>query len=266
MTARERPWMKFYPADWRADPTLRNCGLTARGLWMEMLALMHESERYGHLLVNGKAPSDRQLAVQAGATIDEVVSAIAELESEGVFSRDRNGTIYSRRMIRDEKKAEHARKIGKKGGNPKLGKQKENSEQDNPQHKQEVNGGVKPHMPEARVQKEESPPKSSTLPTLPIDVRSIMEEGGFVSPPPDLSLIGEWYALGATLEQDIIPTVRAVRARLVKAPFKLKVFDAALREKLAKDEAEIEHLRKIARRNAEPDPGAEPLAASGGKR
>jgi hypothetical protein len=54
-----------------------------------------------------------------------------------------------------------------------------------------------------------------------------------------------------------------VRARLVKAPFRLKVFDAAIREKLAKDEAEIEHLRKVARRNAEPNP-EEPQVAAGG--
>jgi hypothetical protein len=246
--------MKFYPADWRAEPRLRNCSLLARGLWMEMLALMHESESYGHLLINGKPPTDRQLAVQAGATIDEVTSAIGELETEGVFSRDRNGAIYSRRMIRDEKKAEHARKIGRKGGNPTLAKQTENSSQDNQADKQTVNGGDKAHMPEARVQKEEV--RTPKPPSLPADVRSIMEEGGFISPPPDLALLKDWYAAGATLEQDIIPTVRAVRARLSKAPFKFKVFDAAIREKLAEDAAAIEHLNKVARRNAVVGSGA----------
>ena len=156
MSVRERPWMKFYPSDWRAEPRLRNCGLASRGLWMEMLALMHESGRYGYLLVNDKAPADRQLAIQAGATIEEVSAAIAELESEGVFSRDRHGTIYSRRMIRDEKRAIHAQKIGKKGGNPTLGKRKGNSAQDNPTDNQRDNGGVKAKMPEARDQSPES--------------------------------------------------------------------------------------------------------------
>lgn len=268
MAARERPWMKFYPADWRADPMLRVCSIGARGLWIELLSLCHESERYGHLLVNGKQPTDRQIAALAGVDMSELPGLLAELEEQGVFSRDRNGAIYSRRMIRDEKKAEHARKIGKKGGNPKLGKQKENPAQDNPADKPTVNGGVKPHMPEARVQKEDTPKP----PSLPADVRSVMEEGGFVSPPADLSLLTEWYAAAKmmfgqtpaqTLEQDILPTVRAVRARLVKAPFRLKVFDAAIREKLAKDEAEIEHLRKVARRNAEPNP-EEPQVAAGG--
>jgi len=255
--------MKFYPSDWRAEPRLRNCSLLARGLWMEMLALMHESERYGHLLINGKPPTDRQLAVQAGATVDEVKTAIVELEAEGVFSRDRNGAIYSRRMIRDEKKAEHARKIGKKGGNPKLSKETGNPPQDKGPDKPKDNRGDKPHMPEARVQKVESSPTCRTVPAkLPDDVRSIMEEGGFISPPPDLSLLTEWYALAKemfdqapnkTLEQDILPTVRAMRARLAKPPFKLKYFDAAIREKLAADQHEIERLRAMRRRYEQPE-------------
>jgi hypothetical protein len=148
--ARERPWMKFYPADWRADPMLRNCGLLARGLWVEILALCHESERYGRLLVNGKAPTERQLAVQVGATIDEVRDGLAELESEGVFSRDREGIIYSRRMRRDEKKSNLARKTGRMGGNPKLLEQTENPASDKPALTEGDNGPLKTHMPEAR--------------------------------------------------------------------------------------------------------------------
>jgi hypothetical protein len=157
--------MKFYPADWRADPMLRNCGLLARGLWVEILALCHESERYGRLLVNGKAPTERQLAVQVGATIDEVRDGLAELESEGVFSRDRDGIIYSRRMIRDEKKAETAKKRGKLGGNPTLLKITGNQTPLKLEDKREDKAGVKPHMPEAREKGlDKSSPKKTALP------------------------------------------------------------------------------------------------------
>lgn len=121
-----QPWMKFHPQDWRADEKLRLCSLAARGLWIEMLAIMHRSERYGHLLIGGVAPTDAQLAVQAGAPPHEVAELIGQLESAGVFSRSASGTIYSRRMTRDRKKAENARKNGKTGGNPSLRKQKEN--------------------------------------------------------------------------------------------------------------------------------------------
>jgi hypothetical protein len=151
--ARERPWMKFYPADWRADPMLRVCSIGARGLWVEMLALMHESERYGRLLVNGEKPTDADLAALTGVPLDVMVPLIAELEKRGVFSRDSDGIIYSRRMKRDEKKAEIARKTGKRGGNPKLLEQKEIPASDNGGDKRTDNGGLKAHMPEAREER-----------------------------------------------------------------------------------------------------------------
>lgn len=125
-----QPWMKFYPRDWRADEKLRMCSLAARGLWMEMLALMHGSERYGHLLINGNVPTDAQLAVLAGAPALEVATLLGELETAGVFSRAATGAIYSRRMTTDERKARNARKNGKLGGNPKLWKHGEKSSQD----------------------------------------------------------------------------------------------------------------------------------------
>jgi hypothetical protein len=114
------PWMKFRPEAWRADEKLRNCSLAARGLWVEMISIMHRSEKYGHLLVNGKPPTDHQLAVQAGASTSEVTALLEELEGEGVFSRAATGAIYSRRMTRDHKLAEDAKKTGRLGGNPTL--------------------------------------------------------------------------------------------------------------------------------------------------
>jgi DNA-binding transcriptional regulator YhcF (GntR family) len=139
MTA-ERPWMKFYPQDWRADERLRNCSLAARGLWLELIALMHRSERYGYLLINGKAPSDRALAIQAGAAIDEVKEALAELEAEGVFSRDLDGLIFSRRMVRDEEKHRKASNFGKRGVRAKARKEKE----DQPPLEGSREGSLKP--------------------------------------------------------------------------------------------------------------------------
>ena len=146
------PWMKFFPQDWRADEKLRMCSLAARGLWIEMLAIMHRSERYGQLLISGRVPTDAQLAVQVGAPTDQVTELLAELETADVFSRAASGAIYSRRMTRDQKKAETARKNGKKGGNPKLGNKRENSGSDNLLDNLPDKGGVKPQRPEARDQ------------------------------------------------------------------------------------------------------------------
>lgn len=160
---KQQPWMKFYPADWRADPKLRMCSIAARGLWVEMLALMHEAEPYGHLSVAGVVPDARQLAALVGAPVKEVKAAMDELEAAGVFSRTDNGTVYSRRMVRDRERAERDKANGRKGGNPN------------------VKGGVNPpvdgqdkaHMPEARDNvtsfanaQEVTPPPSAARPDL----------------------------------------------------------------------------------------------------
>ncbi len=129
---REKPWAKFYFSDWRSDPALRMCGIAARGLWIEMLALMHEAEPYGFLLVRDQQPTIAQLSVLVGAGAEDVAAMLSELETAGVFSRNRAGVIYSRRMVRDEKSAKTSRKNGKMGGNPSLGKQKGISDWDNP--------------------------------------------------------------------------------------------------------------------------------------
>lgn len=122
----ERPWLKFYPQSWRSDEMLRNCSLAARGLWIEMIALMHTSERYGFLLINGKAPSDRQLQRQTGAeSLEEIGKLIAELEQESVFSRDPEGVIFSRKMVRDAKLFAKASNFGKRGARAKALKEKE---------------------------------------------------------------------------------------------------------------------------------------------
>lgn len=141
-----KPWMKWYPADWRSDPKLRMCGLAARGLWADMLALMHEATPYGHLLVNAVAPSSKQLALLVGATERDCRGLVGELRDAGVFSETNEGVIYSRRMVRDEIKATQDRENGKGGGNPRL------TERDNAG----VNPPDKAQKLEARDQKLES--------------------------------------------------------------------------------------------------------------
>ena len=113
-------WLKFYPADWRADLGLRQCSLAARGLWMDMLAIMHAAEPCGSLLVNGKPITAKQLAALSVASAADVARALDELREAGVFSIDDDGTIYSRRMRRDVAKAAEDREHGRKGGNPSL--------------------------------------------------------------------------------------------------------------------------------------------------
>src|SRR4051812_38833447 len=120
MVAARYPWLKFYPSDWRADPALRMCSLAARGLWMEMLCLMHEASPRGSLLVNGHPVNETQLASLCGVATREVMGCLSQLEAAGVFSREDDGIIYSRRMRRDDEKAQRDKANGKGGGNPRL--------------------------------------------------------------------------------------------------------------------------------------------------
>lgn len=113
------PWSKFYWRDWRSDQQLRNCGLAARGLWLEILAIMHAANPVGHLLVNGHPPTDHQLALQVGASVADVRRLKAELLAAGVPDVI-DGVWISRRMVRDTKRRAVNRENGSAGGNPKL--------------------------------------------------------------------------------------------------------------------------------------------------
>lgn len=113
-------WSKFSWRDWTSDKALHPCGLAAKGLWIEMLCIMHEGAPVGHLTLAGKAATVRQIAANAGCTEKEATKGLAELEAAGVFSRTADGTIFSRRMVKDTRAAEQARAWGKEGGNPSL--------------------------------------------------------------------------------------------------------------------------------------------------
>lgn len=103
--AKKLPWIKFYPADWQAEPTLRTCSLASKGLWIEMLGFMAHSVRHGYLCkVNSSEPMPPEdLGKILGQPIDEIKRLIQELEDNGVFSKTGDGLIYSRRLLKDAK-------------------------------------------------------------------------------------------------------------------------------------------------------------------
>lgn len=120
----KRPAFQFYPADWRKDPALSTCSLAARGLWIELMCVAHESDEYGTLSINGKPMTEQQIARSVGESPALIIKLLAELESSGVFSRDEKGSIYSRRMVKDEHLRNVRADAGRLGGNPNLLNQK----------------------------------------------------------------------------------------------------------------------------------------------
>ena len=142
----KRPSFQFYPADWRRDAALQSCSVSARGLWIELMCVMHDCEPYGVLAVNGRAMSPAQLARLVGEHEKVIVRLLAELEDAGVCSRDEEGRLFSRRMVKDEgvrearaagghAGAEHGHKggeHGKKGGRPRKAEAGSASEEKTP--------------------------------------------------------------------------------------------------------------------------------------
>lgn len=115
------PAMQFYPADWRKDPGVQALGYFDRGVWFEMLCLMHESSERGVLLLNGKPMPSDALANVLGLDNQILGESLTKITAYGVARvRQEDGAIYSKRMVEDERICQIRREAGKKGGNPVL--------------------------------------------------------------------------------------------------------------------------------------------------
>jgi hypothetical protein len=79
-----RPSFQFYPADWRNNANLRRCSWEARGVWVEVMGLMHDSDVYGVLHWPLK-----EIAQALGAP----VKLVQELASKGVMKGRDKGLI-----------------------------------------------------------------------------------------------------------------------------------------------------------------------------
>jgi hypothetical protein len=114
------PAFQFYTSDWLTDPELRACSLAARGLWIDCLCVMSESQERGVLrLKNGAAVTVPQLARMVGATESQTRRSLSELEACGVLARTADGAIYSKRMVEDEQRRQTLKTNGQAGGRPK---------------------------------------------------------------------------------------------------------------------------------------------------
>src|SRR5262245_23496199 len=118
------PAIQFYPADWRKDPGVQSLDYFDRGVWFEILCLMHESTERGKLMLNGEPMPDEALARILGLDNQSLTKTLTTLLKYGVASRDEEtGALTNRRMVKDENLRRVRAEAGKKGGNPALLKQ-----------------------------------------------------------------------------------------------------------------------------------------------
>ena len=45
----KRPSFQFYVSDWQSNNKLRRCSHAEKGIWLDVMCLMHDSEEYGIL-------------------------------------------------------------------------------------------------------------------------------------------------------------------------------------------------------------------------
>lgn len=111
------PAFQFYPGDWRKNVGVQSLDYHSRGVWFELLCLMHESDRRGVLLLGGKPMPTPALANLLGLSVTETQRALRKIEKHGVCGRDaKTGAITCRRMIKDEKLRQVRAKSGFLGG------------------------------------------------------------------------------------------------------------------------------------------------------
>lgn len=245
-----RPWMKFYPRDWRGDQALRAVSLTARGLWIECLCLMHEAEPRGHLLLNGKKVAVDTLARMVGASSEEVSAAMLELQSAGVFTQARNGVVTSRRMIQDEKAANEGSKSVRKRWDQVNEKKGKNDDPNRVGHSPPTTSPIT-QKPEYRKKERTITPQQQPVteseglseqvvterfgrPSADALEARLRQAAGYeTSPAPNLCVIGPIAALigeGFDLEREILPTIRAKALAMPRPAQSWAYFVQAIRE------------------------------------
>jgi hypothetical protein len=110
------PFMKFFPKDWLGDERLRLCSVAARGLWIDLLCLMHSAPRRGYLQTATGTPLPlEQIARMAGCSTDEASRLLRELTDSGVCDCNEHGAVYSRRMVREAGISLVRSELGRKG-------------------------------------------------------------------------------------------------------------------------------------------------------
>lgn len=97
------PAIQFYVGDWLKDQ-VTSCSIGAQGLWLRLLLIMHDSDRYGCLTMGGKPMPEANAARRCGVSLEEYKTLFEELKDAGVPRLSEEGFWYSKRLVEDQKK------------------------------------------------------------------------------------------------------------------------------------------------------------------
>lgn len=140
----KRPSFQFYPGDWQGNAKLRRCTHAERGVWVDVMCLMHDSEEYGVLRwpladiaqAVGCKPTELKSIERKGVlkgvdsgSLEPFIFTPRHAGKDGepvTLIPKQDGPIwYSSRMVRDEyirqKRGEGSRFGAEPNGTPKVG-------------------------------------------------------------------------------------------------------------------------------------------------
>ena len=123
---KKAPSFQFYPADWLNDLKLQTCDMSAQGILINMICLMHQSDNYGYLLINGSKPDHKTIIKLLRTHHRTFINGVNQLLLCGALKQTEGGIYYCERMVKDEHIRQVRRESGLKGGNPNLKKGKPN--------------------------------------------------------------------------------------------------------------------------------------------
>jgi len=193
--ASDFPFIQFFIRDWLSDPAVSMLTPAARGVWFDLICVMHEQGRSGEL----RGTTDL-LARVARCSTAELAQALTEFQATGAADvTDRNGTVtvVNRRMKResDRRKSANDRQKKRRAKKPKKKSRK-------------CHNDVTPHNTEYRVQNTEkdnppNPPEGGTsrregiLAALGVYLWAHLQSHGVRIPPEIeddklLAVLGEW--------------------------------------------------------------------------
>lgn len=113
------PAMPFYTGDWFKAGDVRSLTVEQRGIWIDMLFYMWESNERGVLVdASGQPYTISELSRMIGLSEDLLKQNLKQMESKKIFSlRESDGAIFCRRIVRDQRIREIRKEVGKIGGN-----------------------------------------------------------------------------------------------------------------------------------------------------
>lgn len=157
----KRPSFQFYTADWQGNSNLKRCTHEEKGIWIDIMCLMHDQEEYGilrwsikeiALAVNTsfqkiKGLIDKKIlkGASAGSKCEPYIYIPRSGRKDGepvVLIPEQEGEIwYSSRMVKDEYVRKHAGANTRFKAKDDTKPDKEPSPESSPTHRQGENEG-----------------------------------------------------------------------------------------------------------------------------